>query len=164
MICCQSSCKDRRTLFLKSRNSVGVKVSAFPMTGMTFTRGDNRRISSISISRRLTSALDPKLDAWSLRVPGRLDKVEQSVNSIIPESGVSLDPRLFSQDIIILSLKICSNLLETDVSTIPLVSTHQCSLSIPSPKPGVSTIVKAILAPSSSNSMLCCLIRIGSSS
>jgi len=42
----------------------------------------------------------------SLRVPGRLNKIEQSVDSIIPESGVSLDPRLFSQDIIILSFKV----------------------------------------------------------
>jgi hypothetical protein len=47
-----------------------------------------------------------ELDPSSLRVPSRLDKVEQSVNSIIPESGVSLDPRLFSQDIIILSFKV----------------------------------------------------------
>jgi len=41
------------TLFLKALNSEGVNESAFPMTGMTLTRGDSRRISSMSISLRL---------------------------------------------------------------------------------------------------------------
>ena len=44
------------TLFLNAFNSEGVKESAFPMTGMTFTRGDSRRISSMSISLRLCDA------------------------------------------------------------------------------------------------------------
>jgi hypothetical protein len=79
------------------------------MTGMTLTRGDSRRINSISISRRLPSAV---LLLENLRVTSRLDKVEQSVNSVIPESGVSLDPRLLGQDIIILPLEIRRDLLE----------------------------------------------------
>lgn len=54
----QTTCQqDRRnvslTLFLKPRSSLGVKESALPMTGMTLTRGDRRRISSMSISRSL---------------------------------------------------------------------------------------------------------------
>jgi hypothetical protein len=42
-----------RTLFLKPLSSLGVKESALPMTGMTLTRGDRRRISSMSISLSL---------------------------------------------------------------------------------------------------------------
>ena len=41
------------TLFLKPRSSPGVRESALPMTGITLTRGERRRISSISISLRL---------------------------------------------------------------------------------------------------------------
>lgn len=42
-----------RTRFLNPRSSLGVKESAFPITGITLTRGERRRISSISISLRL---------------------------------------------------------------------------------------------------------------
>ena len=41
------------TRFLNTLSSLGVSESAFPMTGMTLTRGERRRMSSISISRRL---------------------------------------------------------------------------------------------------------------
>ena len=41
------------TRFLKPRSSDGVKESALPITGMTFTRGERRRMSSMSISRSL---------------------------------------------------------------------------------------------------------------
>ena len=44
------------TRFLNPRSSLGVNESAFPMTGMTLTRGDKRRISSMSISLRLLSS------------------------------------------------------------------------------------------------------------
>lgn len=43
------------TLFLKPLSSLGVRLSALPMTGMTLTRGERRRMSSMSISRRLES-------------------------------------------------------------------------------------------------------------
>lgn len=50
----QASCNTAaHTLFLKPLSSLGVKESALPMTGITLTRGDNRRISSMSISRKL---------------------------------------------------------------------------------------------------------------
>ena len=45
------------TRFLNPRSSLGVTESAFPMTGMTLTRGDRRRINSMSISRRLHIAM-----------------------------------------------------------------------------------------------------------
>jgi hypothetical protein len=46
-----------RTLFLKPRSSLGVKESALPMTGITLTRGDSRRINSMSISRKLKNRI-----------------------------------------------------------------------------------------------------------
>ena len=45
------------TRFLNPRSSLGVSESALPMTGMTLTRGDRRRINSMSISRRLHIAM-----------------------------------------------------------------------------------------------------------
>jgi len=42
------------TLFLKPRSSLGVKESALPMTGITLTRGERRRINSMSISLNLS--------------------------------------------------------------------------------------------------------------
>jgi hypothetical protein len=41
----------RLTLFLNWRSSTGVSVSDLPITGMTLTRGESRRMSSISTSR-----------------------------------------------------------------------------------------------------------------
>ena len=49
----QSTQRQSRTLFLKALSSLGVKESALPITGMTFTRGDKRRINSMSISLKL---------------------------------------------------------------------------------------------------------------
>lgn len=45
--------RNPHTLFLKALSSLGVKESALPMTGMTLTRGDKRRINSMSISLKL---------------------------------------------------------------------------------------------------------------
>ncbi|CAG8495189.1 12195_t:CDS:10 [Acaulospora colombiana] len=46
---------------------------------------------------------------------GRGDEVEESVNSIVTEAWVTLDARLFSEDIIVLALDISSNLSESEV-------------------------------------------------
>ena len=43
---------------------------------------------------------------------GRRDKVEESVNAVVPESRVTLDTRLLSQDIVILALEVANNLGE----------------------------------------------------
>lgn len=40
----------------------------------------------------------------------RSDEVEHSVDTVVSESGVSLDSRLLGQDIIILSLEVSNNL------------------------------------------------------
>lgn len=44
---------DERTRFLNALSSPGVRESAFPITGMTLTRGESLLISSMSISRSL---------------------------------------------------------------------------------------------------------------
>jgi hypothetical protein len=46
-------------------------------------------------------------------VSGRRDKVEQGVDSIVPEPRITLDTRLFGQDIIVLALEVADNFLET---------------------------------------------------
>ena len=78
------------------------------MTGITFTRGESRRMSSMSISRRLPVSLVclRHTENLSLRVTSRVDKVKQGVHPVVPEPWISLDPRLFSQDIIILPLEV----------------------------------------------------------
>lgn len=40
----------------------------------------------------------------------RRDKVQQSMYTVVTESGVTLDPRFFSQDVIILTLEISDDL------------------------------------------------------
>lgn len=41
------------------------------------------------------------------------DEVEQSVNSVVAEAGVTLDARLFGQDVVVLPFKVPDDLLET---------------------------------------------------
>jgi hypothetical protein len=95
---------------------------------------------------------------------GRGDKVEESVDSIVTEAWVTLDARLFSKDIIILALNVSSDLSKSEVNHkhqynidevrhIIVSATHVNSLSMLSPNPGVSTIVKEIRTPSSSSSV-----------
>jgi hypothetical protein len=43
---------------------------------------------------------------------GRSDKVEHSMDTVVPEARVTLDTGLLSEDIVILSLKITNNLRE----------------------------------------------------
>ena len=43
---------------------------------------------------------------------GRSDKVEQSMNTIIPESGITLDTRFLCKDVIILTLKMPNDFRE----------------------------------------------------
>lgn len=40
----------------------------------------------------------------------RGDEVEQSMNTIVPESWVALDPRFFSENVVVLALQIPDNL------------------------------------------------------
>jgi hypothetical protein len=43
---------------------------------------------------------------------GWRNKVEQSMDSVVTEARVSLDARLFGQNVIVLALQIADNLLE----------------------------------------------------
>lgn len=85
------------------------------MTGMTLTRGDKRRISSMSISLRLSSRYKFNglvQNCCYVRMSCRRDEVEQSVNSVVTEAGITLDTRLFGQDIIVLTLEVPDDFLE----------------------------------------------------
>jgi hypothetical protein len=44
---------------------------------------------------------------------GRGDKVEESVDTVVTESGVTLDTGLLSENIIVLTLKVSGDLAET---------------------------------------------------
>jgi len=85
------------------------------------------------------------------------NEVQKSVNTIVPKTWIALDTRLFRQDIVILALKMTNNLLETvktqQSAQMTVEETYANSLSMLSPKPGVSTIVKAMRTPSSSSSV-----------
>jgi hypothetical protein len=45
-------------------------------------------------------------------VSGGGDKVEKSMDTVVPETGITLDARLFSQDVIILTLEIANYFLK----------------------------------------------------
>lgn len=148
-----------QTLFLKPLSSLGVKESALPITGMTLTRGERRRINSMSISRKLRpSESGTSYRHCNLRVSRRRDEVQQGMNPVVSETRVTFDPRFFSQDIVILTFQVTDNLLKAymrDLSQGCWGSnqvTYANSLSMLSPNPGVSTIVRAIRTPSSSSS------------
>jgi len=51
--------------------------------------------------------------ATNARVTGRGDEVEQAMNAVIPEPGVTFDARLFGQNVIILAFEVTHDLLET---------------------------------------------------
>lgn len=97
---------------------------------------------------------------------GRSDEVEHCMNSVVPEARVTLDARLLGKLIVVLSFKETNNprkarmvilvLLLVTVSCLygqGLCPTHLSSLSISSPNPGVSTMVRNIQVRSSSNSI-----------
>ena len=50
----------------------------------------------------------------NIRVTGRGDEVEQSVNSVVPEARVTLDTRLLRENVVVLALEVAHNLLETE--------------------------------------------------
>lgn len=99
-------------------------------------------------------------EACHVRMTGRRDEVQQSMDSVIPETGITFDARLFGKNVVVLTLEVADNFLEPrknenqgrDCACISW-KTYANSLSILSPNPGVSTIVKAMRTPSSSSSV-----------
>lgn len=102
------------TLFLNPRSSLGVSESALPITGITLTRGDRRRMSSMSISLRLNrmSVIISNNRFRHLRVASWGDEVKEGVYAVVPEAGVTLDTRLLREDIVILPLEVTDNFLK----------------------------------------------------
>ena len=47
-----------------------------------------------------------------VRVACGRDEVEQSVNSVVTEARVTLDTRLFGQNVVVLTFKVSNDLLE----------------------------------------------------
>ena len=89
----------------------------------------------------------------------RRDEIQKSVDAIVTEARVPLDARLLSKDIVELTLQVTNNLLEPVLHHQLRLGekyedTYANSLSMLSPKPGVSTIVRAMRTPSSSNSVV----------
>lgn len=105
----------------------------------------------------------PKLGAEDkLPMAGRGDEVKHGVDAVVSETGITLDTRLLRKNVIVLPLQVPNDLGKA-VCTQPvstrsclgchgLWSTYLASLSIWSPKPGVSTMVREMRVPSSSNS------------
>lgn len=87
------------------------------------------------------------------------DKVEQDVNTVVAESGVTLDTGLLSQNVVVLALEVANDFAKATYAcqygASELMGTraaHLDSLSTWSPNPGVSTTVNEIRVPSSSSS------------
>jgi len=105
---------------LNAASSAGVRVSDLPTTGITLTRGDNRRMSSMSSSRRLSrlegncsvSSVAPIESHEDSRVTGRSDEVEKDVDSVVTESWVTLDTTFFGENIVVLTFEVSGDLGE----------------------------------------------------
>jgi hypothetical protein len=91
-------------------------------------------------------------------VAGGSDEVEQRMNTIVAEAGITLDTGLLCKNVVVLSLEIANNFTEAFLWSVTFETiilqclSYLASLSIWSPKPGVSTMVKEMRVPSSSNS------------
>jgi hypothetical protein len=91
---------------------------------------------------------------------GGCDEVEQDVDTVVAESGVTLDTRLLGQNVIVLALEVANNLAKAaspcqyrGIDALHVFGArHLDSLSTWSPNPGVSTTVREMRVPSSSSS------------
>ena len=151
------------TRFLNARSSLEVSESALPMTGMTLTRGDRRRMSSMSISRRLKNNFKPidcadhptGTHAWPVgEMKYKHACTRLSLNRgfrLMRDCSAKMSSYWRSKWLTISWKLHHSNILnKTDV--VKEDRPHANSLSMLSPNPGVSTIVSAMRTPSSSSS------------
>jgi hypothetical protein len=96
---------------------------------------------------------------------GGRNEVKQDVNAVVAEARITLDTRLLRKDVIVLSLEVTNDLREAILRSANYYlrrrtsCTYLASLSIWSPKPGVSTMVKEMRVPSSSSSRSSISIR-----
>ena len=83
----------------------------------------------MSTSRRLFCQLHRTLDQsiddpWvnaNSRVTRRGDKVEQRVDTVIPETGITLDPGLFGKDIVVLPFEVRPDFPKATLSALHLL-------------------------------------------
>jgi hypothetical protein len=109
------------TLFLNPLSSDGVKESALPMTGITLTRGESRRMSSMSISRSLFGTvlelpIFPTERPKHVRMSRVGDEIQEGMDTVVPEAWVTLDPGLLRENVVVLTLEVAHNLLEAKVT------------------------------------------------
>jgi hypothetical protein len=45
-------------------------------------------------------------------VAGRRNKIEEGMDSVVPETGVTFNARLFGKDVVVLTFKVVNNFLE----------------------------------------------------
>lgn len=45
------------------------------------------------------------------------DEIKESMNTVVPKAGVTLDTRLFGENIIILAFKVAHNFLEAEIGS-----------------------------------------------
>lgn len=92
-------------------------------------------------------------------VTGGCDEVKQNVDTVVAESGVTLDTGLFCENVVVLALEVADDFAKAGYACqlkalilLQANNKHLDSLSIWSPNPGVSTTVSEIRVPSSSSS------------
>lgn len=88
---------------------------------------------------------------------GRGDEVKESMDTVVAESRITLDTGLHCKNIIVLAFKVANDFTKARSLSVATSLGYQdqpylASLSIWSPKPGVSTMVREMRVPSSSNS------------
>lgn len=95
-------------------------MSALPMTGITLTRGERRRMSSMSTSRRLAVScrIYPQNGQRNSRMTCGRNEVEQRVDTVIPEPGIALDSRLFGKNIVVLPLEVRPDLTKSCIQLV----------------------------------------------
>jgi len=87
-------------------HSFGVKDPTLPMMGIMLTCGNKQHISSMSISLRLLDKehqWEVYFSSMYLQMTSGWDEVKQSVHLAVPELGITLDTRLFSQNVVVLT-------------------------------------------------------------
>ena len=90
-------------------------------------------------------------------MPCGCDEVQQNVHAVVAESGVTLNTRFLCENIIVLTLEVADDLSKAACCKRRrhldrCNGAYLASLSIWSPKPGVSTMVSEMRVPSSSSS------------
>ena len=52
----------------------------------------------------------------NIRVTSGRDKIEEGMDTVVPEARVTLDTRLLSENVVVLTLEMANNLLEAEAT------------------------------------------------